>query len=168
MTLRLILTRHAKSSWDDPTVGDHDRPLNARGFNAAKAIGAWLAQGGYCPETVISSTSRRTMQTWDEIAPSCNPDTKVLFISALYMASPDVMLGILQRCSAPSVMMLSHNPGTAMLAAALVKQAPLHPKFSQYPSAATSVVEFDVDSWADITLHSGHVEAFIVPRDLTD
>ena len=168
MTLRLILTRHAKSSWDDPRVDDHDRPLNPRGYGAAKAIGMWLAKGGYCPEAVVSSTAQRTMETWAEIVKSCNPDTKVKFISALYMASPDVMLNVLQKSSAPSVMMLSHNPGTAMLAACLVKQAPTHPKFAQYPSAATTVIEFSVDSWADVTFHSGRVEAFIVPRDLTD
>lgn len=168
MTLRLILTRHAKSSWDDPTVDDHDRALNARGNTAAKAIGAWLAKGGYCPETVFSSTARRTSETWAHIAKHCNQNAQVQFTSALYLASPDRMLTILQGCRAQSAMLIGHNPGTAMLAAALVNSAPDHPKFAQYPSAATTVISFEVDSWADVTLHSGRVEAFIVPRDLTD
>jgi len=168
MTLRLILTRHAKSSWDDPTVDDHDRALNTRGNTAAKAIGTWLAKGGFCPETVFSSTARRTSETWAHITKHCNQNAQVQFTSALYLATPDRMLTILQGCRTHSAMLIGHNPGTAMLATALVKTAPEHPKFAQYPSAATTVISFEADSWADITRHSGHVEAFIVPRDLTD
>ena len=168
MTLRLILTRHAKSSWDDPAVEDHDRALNARGNAAAKAIGLWLAKNQYCPEAVFSSTARRTSETWGHIAKHCTQTDEVQFTSALYLASPDRMLTILQGSRRKSVMLLGHNPGTGMLASALVKTAPTHPKFDQYPSAATTVIEFEAESWADVSLHSGRVEAFIVPRDLTD
>lgn len=168
MTLRLILIRHAKSSWDDPTLDDHDRALNSRGNMAAKAIGQWLAQNNYCPEAVFSSTARRTSETWAHIAKHCAQTDEVQFTSALYLASPDRMLTILQGSRRKSVMMLGHNPGTGMLAEALVKGAPTHPKFDQYPSAATTVIDFEAESWADITRHSGRVEAFIVPRDLTD
>ena len=52
MTLRLILTRHAKSSWDDPLMSDHDRPLNERGKAAAADLGNWLASRGYVPDVV--------------------------------------------------------------------------------------------------------------------
>lgn len=78
------------------------------------------------------------------------------------------MFTILQGSRHDSVMVLGHNPGTAMLAAALVKTPPDHPKFDQYPSAATTVIDFDAESWADVTHNSGRVEAFVVPRDLTD
>jgi len=166
MTLRLILTRHAKSSWGDPTLDDHDRPLNKRGYAAAKAIGGWLAKHDYCPESVISSTARRTAETWAEIAFSCINTENVQFTSALYMATPKRMMTILQGCRAQSTMLLSHNPGTATLAEELVNSPPDHPKFFQYPSAATTVISFDADSWADITLNSGQIEAFVVPKDL--
>lgn len=166
MTLRLILTRHAKSSWDNPSLDDHDRPLNQRGHAAAKAIGGWLAEHDYCPESVISSTARRTAETWAEIAPACADTENVQFTSALYMASPERMMTILQGCRAQSTMLLSHNPGTAMLAEGLIQTPPKHPKFFQYPSAATTVISFDTDSWADITLNTGLVEAFVVPKDL--
>jgi len=168
MTLRLILTRHAKSSWDDPMLDDHDRALNTRGNGAAKAIGQWISQNGYCPDAVYSSTSRRTSQTWAHIANHCPQTEEVQFTSALYLASPDRMLTILQGSRRNSVMLLGHNPGTGMLASALVKNPPSHPKFDQYPSAATTVIRFDVESWADVTPRSGQLEAFVVPRDLTD
>ena len=57
-TLRLILTRHAKSSWDDPTLADHDRPLNARGIRAAGLIGGWLASRGDVPGEVLRRLQR--------------------------------------------------------------------------------------------------------------
>lgn len=135
---------------------------------AAKAIGKWLKENRYCPKSVYSSTARRTSQTWAHIAKNCHLADEVQFTSALYLASPDRMLTILQGSRSDSVMMLGHNPGTAMLAAALVKSPPAHPKFDQYPSAATVVIDFEAESWADITRHSGRVEAFVVPRDLTD
>lgn len=166
MTLRLILTRHAKSSWDNPMLDDHDRALNERGYAGAKAIGVWLSQNNYCPDAVISSTAKRTAETWAQIAKSCGDSATVQFTPALYMASPDQMLKILQGSQTASVMLISHNPGTGILADVLVKSAPNHPKFSYYPTAATTVISFDVDQWADIKPQTGTVEAFVVPKDL--
>jgi len=166
MTLRLILTRHAKSSWDNPLTKDHDRALNDRGYSAAKAIGAWVSKNGYCPDTVFSSTARRTAETWAEIARFCSDTKEVQFTSALYLASPERMLTILQGCRQDCVMLLGHNPGTAMLADALINQRPQHPSFDKYPTAATTIIDFQAESWADITLNSGTVTDFVVPRDL--
>lgn len=168
MTLRLILTRHAKSSWDDLTVKDHDRALNARGYAAAKAIGSWIAQQKYCPQAVYSSTARRTAETWAAISRHCNGSIDVQFTSALYMASPERMLNILKGCRQERVMLLGHNPGTAMLADVLVNKAPNHAKFDKYPSGATIVIDFEAESWADIELNSGEVVDFVVPRELVN
>ena len=60
---RLILTRHAKSSWDDPLMSDHDRPLNERGKAAAADLGQWLASRGYVPSEVLCSDAVRTRAT---------------------------------------------------------------------------------------------------------
>ena len=60
---RLILTRHAKSAWDDPTLEDFDRPLNDRGRRAARALGDFMASRGYEPEEVICSPARRTVMS---------------------------------------------------------------------------------------------------------
>ena len=77
---RLILTRHAKSDWDDPLLADHDRPLNARGRRSARLLGDWLASRGYEPEEVLCSTAARCRQTWDEAvaAPQRKPSGKSL------------------------------------------------------------------------------------------
>ncbi len=166
MTLRLTLVRHAKSSWDDPLIDDHDRRLNPRGIAAASAIGAWIKERRYCAETVYSSTARRTVETWAGISTFCNAEADIQFSSALYLASPDRMLTMIQGARTASVMMIAHNPGTATLAEGLCKTAPNHHKFFTYPSGAVTVIEFDVESWADITLHSGTAVNFVVPKEL--
>jgi len=65
---RLILTRHAKSSWDDPLTPDHDRPLNDRGKAAAADLGQWLASRDYVPGEVLCSDALRTRKTFSGIA----------------------------------------------------------------------------------------------------
>ena len=78
---RLILTRHAKSSWDDPLTPDHDRPLNERGKAAAADLGQWLASRDYIPGEVLCSDALRTRKTFSGIAPAL-PGTPVLILAA--------------------------------------------------------------------------------------
>lgn len=163
---RLILTRHAKSAWDDPLMPDHDRPLNERGKAAAADLGQWLASRGYVPEKVLCSDSVRTQATWAGLAPAL-PGTPVLELKpALYHAGPDVMLAVLQHAKADVVMMIGHNPGIAEFAARLVKQAPLNPEFTRYPTGATLVVDFVAESWADVGFGVGVTVDFVIPKEI--
>ncbi|MBV1868268.1 MAG: histidine phosphatase family protein [Marinosulfonomonas sp.] len=166
MTLRLILMRHAKSGWDDPTLEDHDRPLNDRGRRSATAIGNWLVANQYLPDAAISSTSQRTRETWELVRQGFS-QTQAEFSKALYLASPDVMLGIIRKVSgAKTLLLLGHNPGTGYLAADLANANPDHPQFQRYPTAATTVFEFGQTSWSDIGPAQGRIINFVVPRDL--
>jgi phosphohistidine phosphatase len=166
MTLRLILTRHAKSSWDDPLMSDHDRPLNERGKAAAADLGNWLASRGYVPDQVLCSDALRTRKTWSGIAPAL-PGTPILDLKpALYHAGPDVMLAVLRHATGQTVMMIGHNPGIAEFAHRIVARAPLNPDFQRYPTGATLVVDFAADSWADVAWSMGSVDDFIIPREL--
>ena len=164
---RLILTRHAKSSWEDPMTPDHDRPLNARGKAAAADLGQWLASRGYVPDEVLCSDTLRTRKTWSGIAPAL-PGTPILELKpALYHAGPDVMLAVLKHARADCVMMIGHNPGIGEFAARLVAQPPKNTEFGRYPTGATLVVDFAVDNWADVDWATGVADDFIVPRDLS-
>lgn len=159
---RLILTRHAKSDWGDPSVPDHDRPLNARGRRSARALGDWLASRGYDPEEVLCSSSRRTAETWDCAADAVFETLPVLRIEpALYHADPATMLRVLQSATAPTVMMIGHNPGIAAFAAMLPAQPPLDPQFRSYPTAATLVVDFQAEDWAEVQPGQGSVRDFV-------
>lgn len=161
---RLILTRHAKSSWDDPRMADHDRPLNGRGTRAAHELGDWLASRGYEPEEVLCSTALRTRQTWEATAAAVLEVRPVVrFIDKLYNASPDLMLATLKTATAHSVMMIGHNPGIAEFARTLPARVPMNPDFNRYPTTATLVVDFQIDDWRDLRAGEGSVLDFFLP-----
>lgn len=159
---RLILTRHAKSAWDDPTLEDFDRPLNDRGRRAAMELGDFMASRGYEPEEVICSPSRRTRETWERIAGApLEVRPTIRLEERLFHASPAVLLDVLKTASAPTVMIIGHNPGIAEFAAMLPARVPLDPDFRRYPTGATLVVDFQIDDWADLRPGEGSVLDFV-------
>lgn len=163
---RLILTRHAKSSWDDPLTPDHDRPLNARGQAAAADLGAWLASRGYVPGEVLCSDALRTRATWSGLAPAL-PGAPILTLKpALYHAGADTMLAVLQKAEADVVMMIGHNPGIAEFARLLLARPPASGDFARYPTGATLIADFDIAHWGALVWGQGSATDFIVPREM--
>ncbi len=162
MSLRLILMRHAKSSWGDPTQDDHQRPLNGRGRRSAEAIGNWLRAENIMPDQMLVSSAARTKETSERL----DMEAEKTVLDALYLASPGIMLEILKRASGQCVLMLGHNPGTAWLARDLVAKPPQHPRFADYPTCATLVVDFDIAQWDDLKPGTGTVVDFVTPREL--
>jgi len=162
----LILTRHAKSSWDDAMLDDHSRILNDRGRRGARAIGNWLAGQGLVPGEVLVSDAARTLETWAGIAEAVGQGAKVRPLPQLYHAAPQEMLSTLQTAQEDVVLILSHNPGIAGFAAGMIAKLPAHSRFRDYPTAATCVVDFDVERWLDVQPGSGQVRHFVTPHDL--
>lgn len=166
MTYRLILIRHGKSSWDDPFGDDHARVLNKRGRASAEAIGQWMGNAGYLPETVLCSDAARTQETAELVLASLNPKPALQLSGQIYHAAPDTILELLRKQTASTIAVIGHNPGIGMLASALVKTPPDHHRFSDYPTCASTVLDFEVGAWADIRPKTGLYKAFVVPRDL--
>lgn len=166
MTLRLILTRHAKSSWDDPHMSDHDRPLSKRGRDSASALGRWLSATALCPDEVMVSSAERTRETWDLISREGCAPVEADIAPSLYLAEPDVMLNALKGATGRSVMMIGHNPGTSFMAHGLLDNPPATHLFDRYPTGASAVIDFDIDDWEDLTWRMGRLHDFVVPRDL--
>ncbi|WP_333712095.1 SixA phosphatase family protein [Yoonia sp.] len=161
MTQRLILIRHAKSSWGDPFADDHARPLNDRGRASATAVGQWLAAQGYLPQIVLCSDAARTQETAGLILPELPQQPELRLMPRLYHAAPGTILDLAQKETAETVAVIGHNPGIGMLANLLVTNPPNHPRFHDYPTCAVTVIDF-----ADRIAHKGHCVAFTVPRDL--
>ncbi len=166
MTHRLILTRHAKSSYDDPLLPDIDRPLNPRGQRSAALLGQWLTSRGDIPDEVLCSNATRTRETWEGLAATMKHKADLRLIPALYHAGPDAMLAVLQSAEFRLVMMLGHNPGIGAFAGLLAARPPLDPEFAHYPTGATLVMEFDIADWSEVRFGTGQVIDFITPRAL--
>ncbi|MBN2907612.1 MAG: histidine phosphatase family protein [Rhodobacteraceae bacterium] len=166
MTLRLILVRHAKSGWDDPLVDDHDRTLNARGQAAAPVIAEWLAEQGHIPAEVVASTARRTVETWQLMAPALGECAVMRRDPALYHAPAERMLEVLHNCAASPVLMLGHNPGIADFAARLLQAPPDNARFASYPTCATLVADFDAPDWNEVGFGTGRAVEFITPKQI--
>jgi phosphohistidine phosphatase len=165
MTLRLILTRHASSDWDEDCPTDHDRTLNTGGRKDAPLIGSWLARQGYAPEHVLCSSAQRTRETWAGLSPTLGFAGKFEIDPRLYQANPAFILQRLQQVEqAQVVMIIAHNPGIARAAISFAAAPPADRQFQRYPPAATTVLEFQAETWSGVKWGTGHIAAFTVPR----
>lgn len=162
MTRTLILMRHAKSSWDDYTLADHDRPLNKRGRRSATALAEWLATKPWQPDQALVSTATRTQETFAGLGLSLTAD----FTRTLYHADAAEMQLVLETASGNTVLMIGHNPGISLFAQALAATAPDHPRFADFPTGATVVMSFDIADWDRIEPRTGEVLDFVIPREL--
>ena len=110
MKLRLLVIRHAKSSWKSDAPTDHARPLNKRGKRDAPRVGAHLAEIGWVPELVLSSDAMRTKETWRLMRGEL-PDAPVSFLPQLYHASvADVVDALSDASGVKTVAVIGHNP----------------------------------------------------------
>lgn len=111
--LRLILMRHAKSSWTSEAATDHARPLNERGRDDAPRIAQRLVELGWAPDHVVSSDSARTQETWARMADTLPAPAEVEFTRRLYHAGIDAFLSVVRDVpdEVGCLLALGHNPG---------------------------------------------------------
>ena len=167
----LYLLRHAKSSWDEPHLRDHQRPLAPRGRRAAPAIASFMRQEELVPDLVVCSTSKRTRQTWALVEPLLPDHVRVEFSEEIYHGGAHDLLALVHEAGPgiEKLMLIGHNPGMAVLAHSLIGSgtpdalANLEHKF---PTAALAVIRFGVDSWQEVARGEGQLEHFVRPKDL--
>jgi phosphohistidine phosphatase len=167
----LFVLRHAKSSWAEPAVPDHDRPLAPRGEEALARLRRYLAREGVSPAVVLCSSARRTVLTCSGIMPALPAETTVEIEDDLYAASGPRLLARLRRLDdeVPSVLVIGHNPGVQSLASMLSGAGDPELRgrvVTKFPTGGFAALAFS-SSWADLTPGSATLEAFVVPRDLT-
>lgn len=174
---QLLLLRHAKSSWDDPALSDHSRPLNARGRRAAAAMAAAVREMGLAPGLVLVSSARRTLQTLDALGPLPGAPA-VEATDDLYLAPWTALLSALRAVPAgtSSVLLVAHNPGLHDLALALCSEsgaaAPQPPDAARrlaegYPTG--TLCELSVAApWAGLEAGGARLVRLLSPGDLPE
>lgn len=164
----LILLRHAKSDWADPELADHDRPLAARGRDAAPRMGAWLKAHGPVPDLVLCSTATRARQTLALALEALGADPETRFDRGLYLAGGAGVLARLRQApdAAATVMVVGHNPDLEQLSRRLATtgdRAALDRLAEKYPTAGLAVIALPAGRWAEAG-PGGRLVAFETPK----
>lgn len=170
--LTLTLLRHAKSSWTDPSLDDHDRPLAKRGVKAVPLIADFMRREEIAPDIVLCSGAMRTRATLALLlAQLGTPNPRVVYDETLYLAAPQTILSAVSESGEKHVLVVGHNPGLHALALELVGDGNhklLSALAREFPTAALAVLTFDVADWNDVKPLSGHLKHFTTPRKLAD
>ena len=166
---RLMLLRHAKSA-RPAGVADIDRPLARRGRDAALRMGAYMRDEELFPDLALVSSARRTRETWDLVAPALE-GVEARFEPRIYEAPVARLLAVLRDVepNVRALLMIGHNPGFEDLALRLIghgDRSASERLSEKFPTAALAVIDFDLESWAEVAAGAGRLERFVTPKML--
>lgn len=167
----LFLLRHAKSSWSNPGLKDFDRPLSGRGRKAAPKMGAFMAEKGLKPDLVLSSSSKRTRETFARFEEGFGEALPVRFLDDLYHSSAGLMLNLAQNApdDVEKLMLIGHNPGmqdAALSFLAYGPEADIERLDYKFPTAALAHFTFHAEVWPDVDFGEGKLERLVYPKEL--
>lgn len=166
----LFVLRHAKSSWDDPGLDDHDRPLAPRGQRAVRLLAQHLVENEIRPAQVLCSSARRTVETCAGVSPG----GELSIERELYSANGDAILDRLRRIpdDTASVMVIGHNPAVQALVLRLTRANGRVPEGSdldevqrKFPTGALATLSFNC-RWSQLHAGSATLDALVRPSDL--
>lgn len=160
----LLVLRHAKSSWNDSALDDHERPLNTRGRRDAPRMGTLVRKAGLMPDVVISSDAVRARLTAVAMVEAARYSGEILLDPRLYLAGPADIVSLLRTVGeeAETVMIVGHNPGLEELVAQLTGER------LDLPTAALAHIVLPIDQWRDLRLSTrGTLLGHWRPRELT-
>jgi len=170
---RLVLLRHAKAVPAETAPDDFERPLNARGHAAARAVARYFAVTKPQPDLVLCSAALRTRDTLAALLPALSHDCRISIEHRLYMASAPRLLDRLRniedgvRCA----LLIGHNPGLERLARMLCHAGPedlIAAMRAKFPTAALAVFDFEGPHWRALDKDGCRLAGFVCPRDLED
>lgn len=158
---RLLIFRHAKSSWTDPNLSDFERPLNERGLRTAPFMGKLIVERGLSPAAIISSPAKRARQTAELVVNEIGVETNLSFDDRIYEASPNALRIVVSETISDltSVMIVGHNPGIEGFIRHLTG------KIESMPTAALAVIDLNIESWKEINHDTGSLITIIRPKE---
>ncbi len=154
--------RHAKSSWNDSSLSDFERPLNERGLKAAPLMGETMKEKGFLPEIIVSSPAKRARETAELVKSSAQIPAKIEFDERIYEARVSTLLQVVSGLSdeKDSAIIFGHNPGFEGLVGVLTGN------FQPMPTAALAVIELEIESWSEVLPECGSLREFLRPKEL--
>jgi phosphohistidine phosphatase len=142
----LLILRHAKSSWKNNKLPDHERPLNPRGQRDAPNVGKRLRNEDLIPDAILSSTAKRARQTAEAVAEESGCTGELQLSKELYGGGPEAYLDAIR--SLPSMvncaLVVGHNPDLEELVEILTGES------VRLPTAALAQLQLDIQSWQDL------------------
>jgi phosphohistidine phosphatase len=157
----LYLLRHAKSSWDDASLADFDRPLNGRGERTAPFMGQLMADKRLIPDAVISSPARRAKDTALLAKSNAGFAAEIEYDERIYEASPQTLLQVVSELDDTynSALLIGHNPGMEGFVRFLTG------RIEPMPTAALAIIRLDVANWNETSDGSGTLERVFRAKD---
>ena len=158
----LLILRHAKSSWDDDSLADHDRPLNTRGKRAAHRMGRLLDDENLWPDVILSSTAERAATTTQRVTEAGGFAGETCYVRELYGAGPHDLVEIVRELGgeAGSVMIVAHNPGLEDLVQQMTGE------YHRLPTAALVRILVPIENWRDLEADGGTLAGVWRPKEL--
>ncbi len=167
----LTVLRHAKSSWDDLSLEDFNRPLNDSGWKAARRMGRELKKRDVKFDLIIASPAARVRETIDGLTQKLRLNVEIRFEPGMYAASEGMLLKIVRdiRESAHAPLLVGHNPGLQQLLLALTNEESddLRSRVEKkFPTAALATVELPAHRWTEVKPATGKITELILPKEL--
>ncbi len=156
----LLLLRHAKSSWDDASLADFDRPLNERGLRTAPLMGKLMREKQLVPDVILSSPAERASTTAALVSEAAGLGPEVRHEMRIYEASATALLHVAQSIdnTYDTAMLVGHNPGMEGFIHLLTGAV------EPMPTAALAVIELDADGWSSFAPGTGQLRAVYRPK----
>ncbi len=160
----LYLVRHGKSSWENMSHQDYERPLLEKGISRTRKVALSLKEKNICPDLIISSHAQRAYETAGIIADKLHyPVDKIQIEKGLYFSGPEAMEHVILGLddALEEVMLVGHNPDMTKLANVFLTD-----KLDYLPTTGIVCVKFDTESWTEVFIAPREISFIITPKTL--
>jgi phosphohistidine phosphatase len=159
----LLLMRHAKSSWKDPDLTDHERPLKKRGRKDTKHIAKVMEKKDLFPHLILSSSARRAVETVEVLVDALGYENEIIYSEALYMGEPGDFIEALKTLDNDFeiVMVVAHNPGLEAYVQIIDGE------IEAMPTAALAHLVLSLEDWQEISFETmGELIGYWTPKTI--